>query len=249
MTITKSYKSHHFGANKICDIPVNLGVRHYSGHNYYMWDAAKNYWSGHEWDAAVPWQPTASGASNDGYPKSRAADPSRWYHEGSGSFEASVNPLFKKLPNANEIGWYVLKGDGYWDFRTTWWEVFGELHTGGIWLKKLSVIAQENGREPSALKLKDPKGKNLLQYSEYHSIYPNHGKPSDSEIDKYFFLPALGYYSNGQLGYLGSYGIYWSSSAYPSHSGWAYSLFFNSGNVYMYFENFRSYGFVVQPFE
>ena len=44
MTITKSYKSHTFGANKICDIPVNLGVRHYSGRNYYMWDARENYW-------------------------------------------------------------------------------------------------------------------------------------------------------------------------------------------------------------
>ena len=105
MTITKSYKSHNFGANKICDIPVNLGVRHYSGSNYYMWDATENYWSGHEWDAAVPWQPTTESAIGGGYPKSKAADPSRWYHEVEGPFEASVNPLFKELPNANEMAW------------------------------------------------------------------------------------------------------------------------------------------------
>ena len=248
MTITKSYKSHNFGANKICDIPVNLGVRHYSGRNYYMWDAAENYWSGHEWDASVAWQPTVLGASNDGYPKSKADDPSRWYHEGDGPFEASVNPLFKDLPNANEIGWYVLKGDGHWD-SSTWWEVFGELHTGGIWLKKLSVIAKENGKEPAALKQADPNGKNLLQNYDSYSISPKNGKPADSEIDKYFFLPALGCYSNGQLNDLGSDGNYWSSSAPPSYSSSAYNLYFGSGYVSVYHHHYRSYGFVAQPFE
>lgn len=249
MTITKSYKSHNFGANKICDIPVNLGVRHYSGRNYYMWDAAENYWSGHEWDASVAWQPTTAGASNDGYPKSKTADGARWYHEGSRSFEASVNPLFKQLPNANEIGWYVLKGDAHWD-NSTQWTVFGKTYTGGIWLKKLSVIAQENGKEPAALKQADPKGNNLLQKSDYYYISPKNGKPADSEIGNYFFLPALGYYSNGKLYDLGSSGVYWSSSAYPSPSlsSRAYDLYFYSGLVHLYYGR-RSYGFVAQPFE
>lgn len=248
MTITKSYKSHNFGANKICDIPVNLGVRHYSGRNYYMWDAAENYWSGHEWDTAVPWQPTAEEESNDGYPKSKAADASRWYHEGSGSFEASVNPLFMELPNANEIGWYVLKGDAHWD-NSTQWEAFGKTYTGGIWLKKLSVIAQENGKEPAALKLKDPEGNDLLTSSDYYSISPENGKPADSEIGKYFFLPALGYYDSGELNDLGSGGYYWSSSATPGKSSCAYYLNFNSGNVRLFSYSYRYYGFVAQPFE
>lgn len=247
MTITKSYKSHNFGANKICDIPVNLGVRHYSGRNYYMWDAAENYWSGHEWDASVAWQPTVKDATNDGYPKSKTADASRWYHEGSGAFEASVNPLFKELPNANEIGWYVLKGDAHWD-NSTQWEAFGTTHTGGIWLKKLSVIAQESGKEPAALKLKDPKGNDLRASIDYYGISPANGKPADSVIDKYFFLPALGWYSNGKLYNLGSFGFYWSSSAHPSDSSRAYSLRFYSGIVYAYNID-RDFGFVAQPFE
>ncbi|MGF0098995.1 hypothetical protein ACQRD6_11750, partial [Prevotella sp. SGI.027] len=247
MTITKSYKSHTFGANKICDIPVNLGVRHYSGRNYYMWDARENYWSGHEWDAADPWQPTAEDASNDRYPKSKAADPSRWYHEGSGAFEASVNPLFKKLPNANEIGWYVLKGDAHWD-NTTQWKAFGKTYTGGIWLKKLSVIAQENSRKPSALKLKDPKGNDLRSSSDYYYISPKYGKPSDSVIDKYFFLPALGAYSNGKLTFLGSYGLYWSSSASSYDSSYAYYLDFYYYDVHVG-QYGRNLGFVAQPFE
>ena len=248
MTITKSYKSHNFGANKICDIPVNLGVRHYSGHNYYMWDARENYWFGHEWDAADPWQPTTEGAENDGYPRSKTADASRWYHEGEGPFEASVNPLFKKLPNANEMGWYVLRGDAHWD-DSTCWEVFGELHTGGLWLKKLSVIAQENGRELAALKQADPNGKNLLTSSDYYSISPENGKPADSEIGKYFFLPALGYYDSGELNDLGFGGYYWSSSATPGKSSCAFYLNFYSGGVRLFSYSYRYYGFVTQPFE
>ena len=248
MTITKSYKSHNFGANKICDIPIDLGVRHYSGRNYYMWDAAKNYWSGHEWDSAASWQPITANGKHDGYPKSKTADPSRWYHEGEGTFEASVNPLFKKLPNANEMGWYILKGDAHLD-NTTPWKAFGSTHTGGIWLKKLSVIAQENGKEPAALKLKDPKGNDLRASSDYYYISPKSGKPADNVIDKYFFLPALGYYFNGKLYNLGSRGNYWSSSASPSNSGFAYSLYFASGSVYLNNYNDRFSGFVAQRFE
>lgn len=246
MTITKSYKSHNFGANKICDIPVNLGVRHYSGHNYYMWDAAENYWSGHEWDAADPWQPTMEGARNDGYPKSKTADGARWCHEGSGAFEAS-NSLFKQLPNANEMAWYVLKGDAHWD-NSTQWEAFGTTHTGGIWLKKLSVIAQENNKKLAELKQADPNGKDLRASSDYYGISSKNDKPSDSEIGKYFFLPALGYFSNGKLSDLGSYGSYWSSSAYPTDSSSAYNLSFFSGYVNLGY-SYRDNGFVAQPFE
>ena len=248
MTITKSYKSHNFGANKICDIPVNFGVRHYSsGCNYYLWDARENYWSGHEWDSAVPWQPTTNGASNDGYPKSKATDPSRWFHEGSGAFEASVNPLFNKLPNVNEIGWYVLNGDAHWD-NTTQWTFFGKTYTGGIWLKKLSVIAQENGKEPAALKLKDPKGNDLRASYDYYHISPAHGKPADNVIDKYFFLPALGYYNNGKLYDLGFEGYYWSSSAHSRFSSDAYILSANSVDVGLY-GSYRNCARVAQPFE
>ena len=247
MTITKSYKSHNFGANKICDIPVNLGVRHYSGRNYYMWDAAENYWSGHEWDASVAWQPTVKDATNDGYPKSKTADASRWYHEGSGAFEASVNPLFKELPNANEMAWYVENGDAHWDDSTKW-EVFGELHTGGLWLKKLSVIAQENGRELAALKQADPNGKDLCASPDYYEISSKSGKPSDSVIGKYFFLPALGRYGSGFLRELGSYGFYWSSSADPGSIRHAFYLGFDSGKVFVDCSH-RYYGFVARSFE
>ncbi len=245
MTITKSYKSHTFGANQICDIPVNLGVRHYSGRNYYMWDAAENYWSGHEWNAVTPWQPTENGEENDGYPKSKATDGARWYNKGTGPFEASVNPLFKQLPNANEMGWYALKGDAHWD-NTTQWEVFGKIYTGGIWLKKLSVIAQENGKEPAALKLKDPKDNDLRVSPDDYEFLHKSGKLADSEISKYFFLPALGCYTRGRF-YTGRY--YWSSSADPENRSFAYSLVINNASVYLSRYYGRMNGFVAQPFE
>ena len=250
LTLTKSYGSRTLAANTIYDIPVNLNMATSSdgGHNYYMWDAAENYWSGHEWDSTDPWQPIKEDApTNDKDPKSKEADASRWYHEGGGSFEASVNPLFKKLPNANEMAWYVMKGDPHWD-NTTQWEAFGEKHTGGIWLKKLSVIANENNKQLADLKLKNHENIDMrATYKTYNSLLIS-GKPKDSEINNYFFLPALGHYVIGQLGDLGYLGFYWSSSAHPSDSSYAYYLNFGSSSVYVY-NGYRNYGLVAQPFE
>ena len=270
LTLVKKYKSHDFGANKICNIPVNLDATSedaghaktsgtstleegnasflYSGRNYYMWDARENYWSGHEWDASVAWQPTVNDNRNDGYPQSKEADRARWYNEGEGSFEAFVNPLFEQLPNANEMAWYILKGDAHWD-NSTQWTAFGKTYTGGIWLKKLSVIAKENGRKPADLKLTDPKGYNLLRTYDDCKISLANGKPADNVIGNYFFLPALGYYYNGELNHLGSCGYYWSSSSSPRDSNYAYNLAFSSGGVSLYNDYFRDYGFVAQPFE
>ena len=249
MTITKSYKSHNFGANKICDISVDLGVlgvRQYSGHNYYMWDARENYWSGHEWDSADPWQPKGSGY-NGNFPMSYADPASRWCNEGDAPLEASVNPLFKKLPNANEMAWYVVKGGVHWD-NTTQWKAFGTTYTGGIWLKRLSVIAQENHKQLAALKKADPNGKNLLTSYGNYELAPTPGKPKNSEINNYFFLPALGYYHFGRFNEFGSNGVYWSSSAFPGGSSSAYYLCFSSSRVYVNSDN-RYNGFVAQPFE
>ena len=140
-----------------------------------------------------------------------------------------------------------MKVDARWD-DSTWWEVFGELHTGGIWLKKLNVIAKDARKEPAALKQADPKGNNLLQNSDHYSISLKNGKPADSVIGNYFFLPALGDYGAGRLGGLGSYGSYWSSSAFPSYGGSAYYLYFNRDHVNLSY-HYRENGFVAQPFE
>ena len=73
--------------------------------------------------------------------------------------------------------------------------------------------------------------------------------PSAADANKYFYLPALDNYGSGQLTFIGDYGEYWSSSAYPAipgFSGYAYGLQFGSGIVIVL--NFtRSNGYRVEP--
>lgn len=252
LTLTKSYGSRTLVANTIYDIPVNLSrATVYDCHNYYMWDAVKNYWSGHEWDTTEPWQPTENDGENDNIPWSKEDDPSRWYHEaGTSGFEASVNPIFSKLPNANEIAWYVVKGAPHWD-NTTQWKAFGKTYTGGLWLKKLSVIAKENKKTLDELKnmSPSPEGKDMrLEFWVTH-VVPSSGKPKDSELSDYFFLPALGFYDSGSLTNFGSEGDYWSSTAtYYGATATAYGLKFDSTIVNV-FNLDRPFGMVAQPFE
>ncbi|KGF37803.1 hypothetical protein, partial [Hoylesella buccalis] len=255
--ITKYYQPHNFVANKICDIPVCLGsIDLCSGYNYYMWDAKENYWSEQEWDNIKPSnrrQPTPDKPYVEGaYPQCKADAGDRWYHEGVGPLEAS-NTLFKKLPNANEMAWYILKGCAFWD-DTKQWTAFGTTYTGGIWLKKLSVIANENGKNRDDLKKADPFGSDLRTNNPdpLHPIYYSAtiGRPTDSEINSYFFLPALGNYHEGNLedNTFTSVGLYWSSSVPNDDPKLAYSMFFGPGSV-MLQRTDRAHGCVAQPFE
>ena len=252
LTLTKNYKSHNFAVNQIYDIPVSLGsVYFYSGHNYYMWDAKENYWSGHEWDSKAPWQPKGNGkASYD--PNSE--DAARWYHKGD-AFDNFQNPLFRNLPNAQELAWYVMKGDAHWD-NTTKWEAFGKINYGGIWLKKLSFIAKKVGKTTSYLRQKYPDGidSNKHFFEQSGDLTP--GKPADSDINKYFFLPALGIFSGGKVLNLGSSCLYWSSTPNPYIDPFgtkekAYSMYFDiKHNVLIFGNNSnRDNVGVAQPFE
>lgn len=269
ITITKKYGLHKFDANKIYDISVGLDATalngghkktegseaieesgaefFYEGKNYYMWDAAENYWSGHEWAAGVTWQPTAINTESNNYPKSKEADPRRWYNDGSGVLEAS-NAHFQKLPNANEMAWYVMKGDAHWD-NTTQWSIFGKTYTGGIWLKKLSVIAKENQKQLADLKNANPENIDMRTTYKSYERATILGKPNDSEISKYFFLPALGRYRHGVFEDLSYRGDYWTSTAYPTDKEHAYSLSSTSSYVDVGYGDRRYNGYIAQPFE
>ena len=61
------------------------------------------------------------------------------------------------------------------------------------------------------------------------------------------FLPASGYRGNasGGLGYVGSYGYYWSYASYSQ--ALARLLGFYSGGVYPLYYNYRAVGFSVRP--
>mgnify|MGYP003082340823 CR=1 FL=1 len=244
-TITKTLPATAYASNTYYDMTANLNVRDYDGDHYYMWDAEKQYWYGYEWTKHLSGntgQPTLNGNSSPNYPQSNS-DVSRWYNEGGGSgrFDATHSSC-KDLPNANEMSWYVMYGDPRWDADELW-TTMGHLYKGGMWFKKKSVLLAEGNydTEKSADNTTDLRT-TYKNYNNTNSSINNSGLPSAADANKYFYLPALGYYYSGQLGSVGDLGYYWSSSAYPWSSYGAYGLYFGSGNVNVG-NNYRYGGF------
>ena len=248
-TITKILSSASYDQNKYYNITANLDVKNYDGDHYYMWDAQQQYWYGYEWTknlGAGVGQPTLGGQPAGNYAQSNTDPNNRWYHEGSGAFQATQSCA--TLPNANELSWYVMYGDPRWDADELW-TTMGHLYKGGMWFKKKSVLQTESHYDTE----KSADGTTDLRttwkgYNNSSSSINNSGLPSAADAGKYFYLPALGSYSSGQLYVVGYYGNYWSSSATPWSSDLAYKLNFYSGNVSV-FNDYRYLGFRVGGFE
>ena len=250
-TITKTLPATAYASNTYYDMTANLNVRNYDGDKYYMWDAQQNYWAGHEWDKANPWQPTlATQPANPNYPQSNTD--ARWYNKnypGYGVSNPATHTSCKDLPNANEMSWYCVYGDPRWDADELW-TTMGHLYKGGMWFKKKSVLQAEHhyDTEKSADNTTDLRT-TYKYYNNTNSSINNSGLPSAADANKYFYLPALGYYNSGHLNDVGIVGYYWSSSATPWSSSRAYNLSFSSGLVYVYDGNNRDNGFRVGGFE
>ena len=248
-TITKTLPATAYASNTYYDMTANLNVRNYDGDKYYMWDAQQNYWSGHEWDKANPWQPVLNGQSNSNYAQNNS-DP-RYYNEyypGYGVSNPATHTSCKDLPNANEMSWYAMYGDPRWDADELW-TTMGHLYKGGMWFKKKSVLLAEGNydTEKSADNTTDLRT-TYKYYSNTNSSINNSGLPSAADANKYFYLPALGYYDSGQLNDVGRVGYCWSSSADPWSSDRACSLYFFSGGVFVNYYN-RYYGFRAEAFQ
>ena len=207
-TITKLLPSTNYISNTYYDVTASLDVkRNYDGDHYYMWDAQDQYWKGHEWNKGGS-QPTLNqglfGAttSND-YAQSNSD--SRYYHEGVGAFQATQSCA--TLPNANEMTWYAAKGEPRWDADELW-TTMGHLYKGGMWFKKKAYISGFNAN--TAVDGTDWRTDNKNGNWSASNTLPN-----AADMNKYFYLPALGYYDSGRLYYVGSYGYYWSSSPHP----------------------------------
>ena len=230
-TITKIYPSTAYASNTYYDMTADLNVRNYDGDHYYMWDAQDQYWKGHEWWSTNKDQPVLNNHSNGNYPKNNTD--SRWYHEGSGAFQATQSCA--GLPNVNELSWYCMNGDPRWDADELW-TTMGHLYKGGMWFKKKSVLKGESHYdvEKSADGTTDMRTTGI-SYTNNSSSIRNSGLPSVADAGNYFYLPALGYYDSGQLNNVGDTGIYWSSSAFPWTSYYAYYLSFNSFNVTVFY--------------
>ena len=231
--ITKTLSSATYDQNKYYNITANLDVKNYDGDKYYMWDAQQNYWSGHEWNKANPWQPVLTGQSNSNYAQSNA-DP-RYYNEACtyGADNKATHTPCKDLPNVNEMTWYAAKGDPRWDAEKLW-TTMGHLYKGGMWFKKKSQISGYNANTAyDGTDWRTNGNGNIWSVSQT--------LPSAADAGNYFYLPALGFYRSGQLNGVGNLGLYWSSSTYPWFSFYGYDLTFNSGGVYMANDN-RDYG-------
>ena len=249
-TITKTLPATAYASNTYYDMTANLNVRNYDGDKYYMWDAQEQYWKGHEWNLGGS-QPTleTQSASSD-YPQNSSDPNNRWYntsYPGSGVSNPATHTPCKDLPNANEMSWYCKFGDPRWD-RDELWTTMGHLYKSGMWFKKKSVLQSEGhyNTEKSADGSTDLRRTTNKFYSNSNSSINNSGLPSAADAGNYFYLPALGIYTSGQLNSVDSYGYYWSSSAFPSSSNEAYCLLFRTGFVQVY-SNDRNYGFRAEP--
>lgn len=255
-TITKLLSPVTFVKNKYYNITSDLNIREYDGHHYYMWDAAQNFWSGHEWDSADPWQPTLNGESDTHYPHSNL-DP-RWHNT---SIASPSNPcdastaLFQTVPSANELSWYDMCGDPRWDSDELW-TTMGGIYKGGMWFKKLSRISLDQGVTIAQMKTRDINNVDMrthtiiIMTTPYYNTTIGHTLPSVSDQSDYFYLPALGLYSNGSLSGVGQAGAYWSSTAAPTgENGRAWSMSFSSTSIDLNdFGSGRYNGFIAAPF-
>ena len=222
--VTKYLKSGTYNANDYYDISAALNIRSYKD-DYYTWDAKAEYWAGHK-DV----QPKIINRSNSNYPTS--ADAKRWFN--TAIFPTAASNTAKDCPNVNECMWYCVKGDPHWD-NTTPWTVWGHLYTGGMWFKKASVIASDNGKANAAeLKASAPNGKDYA-HTKHFETPPNNNRiesGAPAKRSKYFFLPAMGSYNDkGTFREFGSIGRYWTSTPYPYNSKVSFSLYFKSNDV------------------
>ncbi len=246
-TITKTYTNVTLTAGKNKKVSMNLDIPIFGTDNYYMWDAVQgqHYWKGFE--ANQPMVGTIGDGSN--FPKD-ASDP-RWHNttvlpQSQPSLAATRSCA--AAPNVNECSWYVMKGKPHWDDNYLW-AMNGHLYNKGMWFKKISAIAQENGiTDLTRLKNRGYNNKDWRNRS-FSVNMPNNknivtGKPTD--VEKYFFLPAMGYYfTGGRLQNFREAGFYWTSTAEKFSSSVAYNLYFKSDDVVLSNVRLRRHGCIL----
>ena len=235
--------------------------------NYYMWVAKNHYWYGYENS-----QPSGQGGAGVYYPGGPGAGNQmndRYYDNGGTGTHASPARYDAKadafggmqgIPNANELCWYVAKGDPHWLEGVFIHNGHLVRIYGGMWLRKKSaIVAYLKAHEgyPSTLtwnELKEgfretvtaaPIDARVTLY-QYHNYIVSYGLPSN--LSDYFFLPALGFFNDGSINTYGSIGVYWSSSGSPQVTYNAYGVAIRNSFIMMGAE-YRFKGASVQPFE
>lgn len=138
----------------------------------------------------------------------------------------------KDCPTYKQMLMYLGAGV-YYDTYTTWKEANGTLHTGGIWLKKSSLISGFSTNSAATTTSANYAATiTSSNYGDYESVRTS---------GEYFFLPAAGYYISRSLVRAGTYGYYWSSTPNSSTTN-AWLLLFDSSSAHVSYL-YRSYGF------
>ena len=207
-TISYTYSNIKCVAGKNQKISTNLGMETYTSRksNYYMWDAVSNYWNGYESS-----QPLLNNAVSTDYATSSAD--SRWYNTVfTKEVQTKATNSCQNQPTYEALTWYIKAGSPRLDNKTLW--VFANhLYVGGIWLKKQNKISgfsstnNYTGTYTWALGKVNPFDVAIS------------GKPESSVRSDYFYLPALGKYTDGKLTDLGVNGYYWASTPNPVNNG------------------------------
>ena len=150
----------------------------------------------------------------------------------------------KKCPNVNELRWLIEKGDPHIGkfYYGSGYNCEGGLSAAfcrGIWIKKLSVIAKENGKTVEQLKAAAPDGVNYSKAGGASKTIT--GLPSDlpDNMGDYIFLPALGAYREN--------GTFWSSSFYLLHFDIEKGLIEISGATYKNIYTGKKYEWALWP--
>ena len=225
-TVTKMIASQNYLENTVYPILNDIKPKNYSSDGYFNWSAKEHLWAGREEDRL-----TINGTElNKIYP---FAVFKRSMGVG-GFFPLSGTNSCQNCPNANELLWYVKRGEPRWDDNIVW-AVMGHLYKGGLWLKKKNNIA---GYNPSAA---PDDGKDYTTDDLNVGLGGNHGRfryettlksvSSGDNLNDYFYLPALGlYYADPnriQLRDIGIAGDYWSKTFSPWSNGFTYNLHFD----------------------
>ena len=251
--MTKDLSSFTYDKNTFYDMALNMNLKNYEP-NYCKWDAQQPFWYGHEWNAtnlSDRWQPVVSvdplpHASEVSSPTSGPRATST-VNPSVGVRNDAVN-LCKDCPNANEMLWYAEKGDMHVD-ENILWTGMGHLRKGGFWLKTKAKMASDNSTTVANIKDFAPDGTDWRNktgasgYQERQIIVTTTTPPSASDLNNYFFLPALGTLwdvsptTNGTLigGIL--FSGYWSSNGNTQQRAFAITIGPNTPSGYkIYFD-------------
>ena len=127
----------------------------------------------------------------------------------------------KKCPNVNELRWLIEKGDPhigkfYYSPGNNSEGGLSAAFSRGIWIKKLSVIAKENGKTVEQLKAAAPDGNNYIKSSGGKKKITVSPADLPNNMQDYFFLPALG--DKDVLRTYKKEGFFWTSTPeYDNH--------------------------------